>query len=357
GVSVAVALPWRDPQRGHDQVGAHAGAGVPAHDPLGEHVHDERDVHEPRPGADVGEIGDPDTVRSRGGGGTSRLRGKVTIEQVTGPFPIRAGDGGADVLDPPDALEAEGPHGPVDRAAGGAGEAFLAAEQGDPLPSSVQALGRHLDLSGDGVGRPGEVADLVLDQSVCDGAGSDAGRILPGPVGACSDRQALLAQDAEDRLDCIALGAHLVDERQDQRLRGSSSPAKKIEARRRISLSSRNLLFSAFRRLISADSSVVTPGRVPSSTSAWASQRRTDSRETPSWRATAAVAAVRVGYSWACSRTSRTHLARSWESIFHGCLSILSDSNSSGIKPGPIQSPVLRSPKPLEHNALNLGKV
>src|SRR5699024_8769777 len=72
-------------------------------------------------------------------------------------------------------------------------------------------------------------------------------------------------------------------------------------------------------------------------TSAWASQRRTDSRETPSWRATAAVAAVRVGYSWACSRTSRTHLARSWGSIFHGCLSILSDSNSSGIKPGPIQ--------------------
>src|SRR5699024_625936 len=62
-------------------------------------------------------------------------------------------------------------------------------------------------------------------------AGSDAGRPLPGPVGACSDRQALLAQDAEDRLDCIALGAHLVDERQDQRLRGSSSPAKKIEAR------------------------------------------------------------------------------------------------------------------------------
>src|SRR5699024_10431426 len=198
------------------------------------------------------EICDPHPVRSWGGGGTSRLRGKITIEQVTGPFPIRAGDGGADVLDPPDALEAEGPHGPVHRAAGGAGEAFLAAEQGDPLPSPVQALGRHLDLSGDGVGRPGEVADLVLDQSVCDGAGNDASRPLPGPVGACSDRKALLTQDTKDRLDCIALGAHLVDERQDQRLRGSSSPAKKIEARRRISLSSRNRLTSDFRRLTSA---------------------------------------------------------------------------------------------------------
>src|SRR5699024_7935983 len=116
----------------------------------------------------------------------------------------------------------------------------------------------------------------------------------------------------------------------------SDTDAKNIEARRRISLSSRSRLTSDFRRLISADCSVVTPGRVPSSTSAWASQRRTASRETPSWRATAAVAAVGVGYCWACARTSRTHLARSWESIFHGCLSILSDSNSSGIKPGPI---------------------
>src|SRR5699024_8772348 len=172
--------------------------------------------------------------------------------------------------------------------------------------------------------------------SVCDGPGSDAGRTLPRPVGACSDLQALLAQGTEDRLDCIALGAHLVDEREDHRLRGSSSPAKKIEARRRISLSSRSRLTSDLSRLISADSSLVTPGRVPSSTSAWASQRRTDSRETPSWRATAAVAAVKVGYSCWCSRTSRTHLARSWGSIFFGMLSILSDSNSSGIKPDPI---------------------
>src|SRR5699024_8255749 len=155
---------------------------------------------------------------------------------------------------------------------------------------------------------PGEVADLVLDHSVCDSASGDTGRALPGSVGACSDLQALLAQDAKDRLDCITLGSHLVDERADHRPRGSSSPAKKIEARRKISLSSRNRRFSVLSRLTSADSSLVTPGRVPSSTSAWASQRRTDSRETPSWRATAAVAAVNVGYSWACSRTSRTHL-------------------------------------------------
>ena len=38
------------------------------------------------------------------------------------------------------------------------------------------------------------------------------------------------------------------------------------------------------------------------------------------------------------SCTSRTHLARSWGSIFFGMLSILPDSNSSGIKPGPVQT-------------------
>ena len=48
-----------------------------------------------------------------------------------------------------------------------------------------------------------------------------------------------------------------------KRLRGSSSPAKKIEARRRISLSSRSRLTSPFRRLTSADSSLVTPGLGP----------------------------------------------------------------------------------------------
>src|SRR5699024_7666372 len=135
---------------------------------------------------------------------------------------------------------------------------------------------------GDGIDLPGEVADLVLHQGVGDGAISDASRPSPGSVGPCSDLQALLAQDAEDRLDCVTLGPHLVAERGDQRFRGSSSSAKKSAARRSISVSSRGRLASDCTRLLSAASSLVTPERVPSSTSAWASQRRTDSRETPS---------------------------------------------------------------------------
>lgn len=240
---------------------------MPAHDPLGENVQDGRDVDEPRPGADVGEICDPDSVR----GG----RGEVAIEQVTGAFPVRIRDGGAQLLDPGDALETEGAHRAVHRPAGGARETGLAAEQSNLLTPSVEAFWCHLDQPGDGVDGPGEVPDLVLDQSICDGAGRDPGRPLPGSVGPCSDHKALLAQDGKDRLDCIAFGAHLVDEGEDQRLRGSSFPAKKIEARRRISLSCLSRLTSDFRRLISADSSLVRPGRVPSSTSACASQRRT----------------------------------------------------------------------------------
>jgi hypothetical protein len=62
-------------------------------------------------------------------------------------------------------------------------------------------------------------------------------------VGARGDLQALLTQDPTDRLDRVPLGALVVDERDDQRLRGSSSPAKKIETAFKISLSSRSRRF------------------------------------------------------------------------------------------------------------------
>src|SRR5690625_6062125 len=55
-------------------------------------------------------------------------------------------------------------------------EARLAAEQGEPFPSPVQALRGHLPAPGDGIDLPGEVADLVLHQGVGDGAISDASR-------------------------------------------------------------------------------------------------------------------------------------------------------------------------------------
>jgi len=90
-----------------------------------------------------------------------------------------------------------------------------------------------------------------------------------------SDLAALLTQDPADRLDRVPLGALLVDEGDDQRLPGSSSPTKKDVAAFKIDTSSRSLRFSALRRLISSFSSLLTPGRSPRSTSAWRTQRRT----------------------------------------------------------------------------------
>ncbi len=75
---------------------------------------------------------------------------------------------------------------------------------------------------------PGQVADLAGDLGLAHRAGRDL------PVGACpfavglrGDLQALLAQDPTGRLGRVALGSQFVDERDDQRLLGSSSPRRK----------------------------------------------------------------------------------------------------------------------------------
>ncbi len=81
----------------------------------------------------------------------------------------------------------------------------------------------------------------------------------PVAIGPRGDLAPLLAQDSADRLDRVALGPQLGNEHHDQRLRGSSPPAKKIEALRRISLSSSSRRTLAFSSLISARSSLVTP--------------------------------------------------------------------------------------------------
>ena len=66
-VPVSPTLPQSHAQRsGHhfNGTGSHQ---VLADDEAGEHVNDESDIHEPRPGATVGEVRDPDPVWSRGG--------------------------------------------------------------------------------------------------------------------------------------------------------------------------------------------------------------------------------------------------------------------------------------------------
>lgn len=237
----------------HSQAGEHqirrAGRGrVPGHDALSEDIDDKGDVDEPGPRAHVREVGDPHGVRGRGG--------EVAVEQIRRPRPILGRDRGAHPPASDHPGQPERAHQPVHRAVGH--RQPTPAQVGGHLPPAVEALrGAH---GGQQRIHHHRVADRAR--------GRLPTGLLPGAVGSRGDRHALLAQDRADRLDRVAFGPHLIDEPGDQRLRGSSSPAKKIEALRRISLASRNRLFSALSRLISSASAVVTPSRSPESISA-----------------------------------------------------------------------------------------
>ena len=110
-------------------------------------------------------------------------------------------------------------------------------------PSGVPTVARRR------VGEPG-VGDRPRRRRGC----------LPVPVRAWGDLHALLSEHAADRLDPEPSCTHLIDESTDQRWRGSSSLAKKIEAAFRISLASLRSRFSRSSCLIRCCSAVVTPG-------------------------------------------------------------------------------------------------
>src|SRR5674476_129623 len=113
----------------------------------------------------------------------------------------------------------------------------------------------------------------------------------------------------------------LAGEAHHQRLRGSSSPAKKTVAAFKIALSSSIRPTAALSALISASSALVGPCRCPESTWACSTHRRTLSPPTPSFLATAADAAVNDAYSCWCSVTIRTARTFSSGSIFFGMTS------------------------------------
>src|SRR5699024_6538831 len=72
----------------------------------------------------------------------------------------------------------------------------------------------------------------------------------------------LLGQTGRERRDSIGPVARLLDEHEDQRLRGRA-PAKNSRPGARISSSSRSRSVSTLNGLTSADSSLVTPARNP----------------------------------------------------------------------------------------------
>ena len=230
-----ITTPQRHRQAGFDERDVLRRGGRPADDRPGVEVDRERDVGEPGPGRDVGEVGNPGPVR---GGGA-----EVAVEQIPCAHAVLAGDGGADLAAADQAPHALLAHQPVDgvfRDPGVPG----ALQPGGHLAAPVEDLRQ----------RPaGRAARPQPAQRVDDaGVGEDPrrGRVgAPGPVGAWGDRHALLAQDRADRLDPITSGPLLVDEPGDQRWRGSSSLAKKIEAAFKISLASRRSAFSLLQPL------------------------------------------------------------------------------------------------------------
>ena len=78
-----------------------------------------------------------------------------------------------------------------------------------------------------------------------------------------------------------------------------SSSAQKVAAAWRMSLERRSSKFSLRRRLGSACSSLVSPGRLPASTSARFTQARRDSSPMPSWRATREITVLSWGVLFA----------------------------------------------------------
>jgi hypothetical protein len=64
-VAVAGALPQPLLERVSGEVGGERGGAAPADDASGVDVHDERDVDPARPGRDVGQVGDPQSIRRR----------------------------------------------------------------------------------------------------------------------------------------------------------------------------------------------------------------------------------------------------------------------------------------------------
>lgn len=250
GVPGPVTAPQAHPQRGGDQRGRHRGGCMPADDRPGIAIDDERDVDEAGPGAHVGEVRDPALVRHR--------RGEVPVQQVRCPGGVAVRDRGARARPAHQALDAELAHQPVHPACGHV--IALPPQEHGHLAPPVHRLRRGPSVRTHSGGK-----DRVDDHRVLPIAGAGLGA-FPGPVGPLGDLHALLAQDRADRPDRAALGALVLDEAEDQRRRGSSSPTKKTAASFRIALASRSSRFSRSSCLIRSFSLEGTPSRSPAST-------------------------------------------------------------------------------------------
>src|SRR5438309_8022125 len=277
------ARPQRHLQGVEGEIGAKRAGGLPADDAPAEDVDHEGDVHPPGVGLHVGEIGDPEMVRSD--------CSMLTVDEISRTLACRVGPGGVNLLATHDAADVETAHQPLNRAAGHVNA--LAPQLRPHLvgavdPAVLRPDPPHLDL------------ELLI--------AARPSRRRSTPARVVRGRGDL--QRATDRLDPEALsvgveeGGHLV-------CRPSSSAPKTVAAALRISLARRSSRFSRSSCRIRSRSSVVSPGRWPRSISVRRSHTRRVSLFTPIFSATEMMAAHSEGYSWACSWTIRTARSRS----------------------------------------------
>lgn len=105
-----------------------AGDSVPAHQALSVDVDHENDVAEPRPGAELGQVGDPAAVRRRGG--------EIAVQQVRSPTAVLGKNSGPDASTTADPIHAELVHQPVHGAMGDR-ESPGGADRYGHLPATV----------------------------------------------------------------------------------------------------------------------------------------------------------------------------------------------------------------------------
>jgi len=217
-------------QRVQHESGVGGAAHAPAHDTLGVGVDDEGDEDEALSGRDVGEVRQPQRVRTR-----SVELPVHSVERTNGG---RIADGGADLVTAHNPLQAHPAHQAGHRAPGHL--LSLPPEPGEPLGSTLPPYLAH---AVDAKVRFGHALDVGRQRQVAPGSRRQLRRVgTPGGMGMISRRGN--RQHLADRLDPVG-PAVIVDvagktprRERDHRLNGRSSSAwaKYADALRRISL-------------------------------------------------------------------------------------------------------------------------
>lgn len=245
------------------EVGIQRRRDLPADDHTGEDIDHERRVDSVGECSAIGDVGDPQLVRSVGD--------EPALDQICRTVRFGLRSGGAWTLAPRSTFQSGFLHQSFHRAPGD--RCTLSAHFGIDLQDAVHAVVVVMDGG-----------DLLAQFPIT----CRTGRFrvgLGGAIGARRDRDVGVFQRIADRLDAVFTRVSV--DRFDLHLCGrSNSAAKKAEACLKIVFARRSSLTSRSSSARRDESSLVVPGRRPSSTSARLTHVRSASGWAPSWSAT-----------------------------------------------------------------------